>query len=602
MYQKLIDTVSSIVKAHGVGILSDSRFWNILTDSYPFGSDYSLRDTFKKCIADGYVSEIVSLKGKSQKTIDKIKDVVAKEHKTSPTKDGEYIAILFSIAIAIGSCSKKDYQNFQKTKNSSSPSNPPTRPSNNSSNSWQNMINLLKKHFLLVLFGLFSTLCGTVLYGLYFFGGWWMFFVLILIGLLQLGFCAYALNSIDQAKNKTSQNEIASLGIPFCLVFLVNTFMSLLFQGDDFRRDVYQYFSSWRPQIDQQAISSTYLDETYYFSHHILESPGFFSVLLCLLLLFCFGACGLGLFNIKNPRSHFKLKECLFSLSLILLVEGGLFLYPLVRNHIQKIQYSNSLERINRQIKDQEESNNILIKSRAAITQDLSFKGIRLGISYDTALGYASEIIDSASVSGILPDKITDEYFYTYFREEPNIMETLTQAYTSYTSKENDEHEWFCGKLIQFETTLDNQSVSVRVFEREGLVYAISVVPKYGSSHGEFNDFSTLVKLYTQKYGEPELIREKSYYEYPDYHSDDTMYNWTFRNGVISLTDNYITYVPSSFFLLAKEIAEKKQREYEEAERIRKYHEYQQDSIKRAEQRADSIRKAKNHQNAINEI
>ena len=60
MYDKLFDTVSQIVKTYGVAIIDDPKFWHILSDSYSFSPDYSIRDTFKECITKGDVSQIAT--------------------------------------------------------------------------------------------------------------------------------------------------------------------------------------------------------------------------------------------------------------------------------------------------------------------------------------------------------------------------------------------------------------------------------------------------------------------------------------------------------------------------------------------------------------
>ena len=107
--------------------------------------------------------------------------------------------------------------------------------------------------------------------------------------------------------------------------------------------------------------------------------------------------------------------------------------------------------------------------------------------------------------------------------------------------------------------------------------------------------------MYTKKYGEPELIRDRAYYE-DNYYSDNTVYGWTFKNGIVRLTKEYVVYVPTSFFTLANEIANKKRLEQEAEERRLKYLHFQQDSIKKAKQIADSLRQVRNHNNAINDI
>ena len=49
MYLSLIDAVSKIVKTYGVDILSDPKFWQVLSDSYSFGNEYALK-TYSKVV------------------------------------------------------------------------------------------------------------------------------------------------------------------------------------------------------------------------------------------------------------------------------------------------------------------------------------------------------------------------------------------------------------------------------------------------------------------------------------------------------------------------------------------------------------------------
>lgn len=112
MYWNLIDTVSTIVTTYGIGILSRPQFWYVLTDSYPFASDYSLKSTFKNCIDSGYLSNLIIFKGNYNKTISEIIRLIDHERRVHTDKEQEYAAVLYSIAIAIGSCSKKDYTDF----------------------------------------------------------------------------------------------------------------------------------------------------------------------------------------------------------------------------------------------------------------------------------------------------------------------------------------------------------------------------------------------------------------------------------------------------------------------------------------------------------
>ena len=94
MYLSLIDTVTQIVKNYGVSILSDSKFWHILNDSYSFGNEYSLRDIFKSCINTGYISSLVALRGNTKKTKEEISHIIKSEKKIHPGKEQEYAAVL----------------------------------------------------------------------------------------------------------------------------------------------------------------------------------------------------------------------------------------------------------------------------------------------------------------------------------------------------------------------------------------------------------------------------------------------------------------------------------------------------------------------------
>lgn len=89
MYLSLIDTVSKIVKTYGVDILSDPKFWHILSDSYSFGNEYTLKDTFKSCLSTDYIPKLIAIKGNSKKTKAEIAHIVDSEDKLNPGKEKE---------------------------------------------------------------------------------------------------------------------------------------------------------------------------------------------------------------------------------------------------------------------------------------------------------------------------------------------------------------------------------------------------------------------------------------------------------------------------------------------------------------------------------
>lgn len=602
MYWSLVDAVSTIVKTYGMDILSDPKFWHILSDSYSFGHEYALKDTFKRCLNLGYVSKLVAIKGNIKRTKTEIAHRVDSESSLNPGKEKEYSGVLYSVAIAIGTCTKKDYSDFINRNNPQprpTPNQNPNRPYN-----FRKIISLFKSvlssYIRIIVSCLLSVAVSTLLYGLYIFSGWWMLFVLLIIGLIQMSCCGLLLISIDNAKNRTAKSEIASIGFPFIVAYFVNALLSFFFQWDEFRWNVFNYFGDWQPKrLEEQPTFGW--DQMYHFSHHIVKSPGFFSLLLGFLLVAVSIGCGYGLFNNSNPKLKFKAKYSLLSLSLILIIETCIFVYPALKHKIQEANFIRKESSINEQIASQQKHNSVLISSRASETKDLSFKGIKLGIDWDTAIGYAQSIVESDSSSNRNLNRVEDEYFYTYFRDNNDIMEALTNAYESSTLKDTGENDYFTGNLLKFNTTLDNQGVSVKVFGLDNKVYAIAITPSGTSSSKIFEKYEDLVELYTKKYGEPELIRDRSYYE-DSYYSDKTIYGWTFKNGIIRLTKEYAVYVPASFFKLANDIATKKRLEQEAEERRLRYLQFRKDSIKKAKQLSDSLRKIRNHNNAINEI
>ena len=117
MYDKLFDTVSQIVKTYGIAIIDDPKFWHILSDSYSFAPDYSIRDTFKECITRGYVSQIAASYPNRRETIAKI-EILSNEAKKNGLKDDVVSAILFSIAVGVGTYNRNDFNNHTSANNS----------------------------------------------------------------------------------------------------------------------------------------------------------------------------------------------------------------------------------------------------------------------------------------------------------------------------------------------------------------------------------------------------------------------------------------------------------------------------------------------------
>ncbi|MDE6553624.1 MAG: hypothetical protein K2K98_11820 [Muribaculaceae bacterium] len=97
------------MKENGIGILTEPRFWGILTDLYPFAHESKLKDSYKACISKGWVAGIVSLSGDKDSIFEYISRLV-EAYQGSYRK--ELMTCLFSVAIAIGKCTEMDYAVF----------------------------------------------------------------------------------------------------------------------------------------------------------------------------------------------------------------------------------------------------------------------------------------------------------------------------------------------------------------------------------------------------------------------------------------------------------------------------------------------------------
>lgn len=233
-YLKLIDSVSTIVKNYGVGILSDSKFWSILTDSYSFAADYTLKDEFRDCISSGKVSSLVSLKGKKKETIDYIRNIVKSDNR----KDCQnLIACLFSIAIALGSCRKSDYSSFSQKSPNGSRHNPAT-PSPNTGGK-QFPYKILSP----IITGLIALFGGSLLYLWFLFDGPAMFWILCLIAIMQLGSCKYFSDTLERKWSIGAKMQAYSCYLPILICFILNSLVPFFLMSDTLADGIFSYFS-----------------------------------------------------------------------------------------------------------------------------------------------------------------------------------------------------------------------------------------------------------------------------------------------------------------------------------------------------------------------
>lgn len=582
MYLSLIDTVTQIVKNYGVSILSDPKFWHILTDSYSFGNEYSLRDIFKSCINTGYASKLVSLRGNSKKTKAEIAHIVEAENKICPGKELEYSAVLYSIAIAIGSCNKKDYSDFINRNNpkptpspNSKPNSPNPKPQKNPSLGWKERISI----FWIVFLGIIVSYGGTIFYSA-FYNGWWLFFIVLLMGLAQVGYVAILMATLEEF-NRTPhfKKVVRSIICPFLIAIIFNALMSFLFFSKTFRLWLGQHLNDYPT-----------------------DEPTFITFLLCIFYVLFIGFGCLSCYNtdISQIKVSSDIDKRIFIRSSICVFLGYiiLFFYPNIREGIANRNILKEQEKIEQEYLIQHNTNKKLQEKRSHQNIELSFKGVRLGMSFDTAKGIINNLSDfKGNLNG---------HYSIYVCEPQRVFQSIAHVYLSHSVTEQSDYD---GELIEGTTNIDNQGVSFRILESNGLVFAIVVLP-YASNHynapeGEFNNFKTLLSLYKTKYGEPEII-DKTFFEglvpRTGNYSDCDYYAWTYKNGAIWMNHNSIVYLSSEFIKDVEnkynlEQAEIRQQELEKIERQR-IEKLRQDSITRI----DSLNRIRNHKNAINEI
>lgn len=282
-------------------------------------------------------------------------------------------------------------------------------------------------------------------------------------------------------------------------------------------------------------------------------------------------------------------------------------IHPIKRT-IQESRYNRLRNELALEQKTILERNDSLHSVRANITQDLSFKGVKLGVYFDTAKGIVDNLDDfqkswnSPSAYEITitnPNDISSAFIEANKRDIEHTV--LSDSVNLPANK-------YIGMFYSGTTKLDNNQVYVRIFENQDLVVAI-VIQESEYSYNSFTDFDGLLSLYTTKYGDPEIERDSTYVnrrEYSPYSTNGDKYSWHFKNGVIRLTHKNITYISSGFINRVTDNFENERLRIENARR--RYNDsirvvqLRLDSLKRVEEIADSVRRVRNHQNAINEI
>lgn len=586
MYDKLFDAVNQIVRTYGVAILDDPKFWFILTDTYSFGSDYSLKDTFKECLSRGWVKSLYSLKGKKRKTLNYIRQIVDTENQYNREN---LTTSLFAIAIAICSCKKSDYLVFIGQPNN--PQQPSVNPKSKRNNpfTWKEWWVLCW----LVIGGVFVSFGGTIFYSA-FYHGWWLFFIVLFSGIAQLFYCGLLSETITSIRKKLLQDNdtVLSVTLPFLLAMIGNTVLSFFF-----------FFQSFRNWLGNHL------------SDHPSDEPTFITFILCLISLAvtswgCFLCMGGDSSNIVKHKFITIIHKRAFKWCFGLTIFGYilLFLYPNISIAVTEYHINQEKKQIEKEYNQILQSNKELQDKRRNKVMDLSFKGVKLGSSYKTDIQTAEALDDFRDGR--------ERYYSIQIDGREDVTKLLSNIDVHWTEQTS---EGIYGHLYSCQTSLDNHNISLNIYEYKNLVQMIII--DFSLNEDEFKH---LVELYTSKYGEPErmtlsghpfkedpkvLYYHKKYYKY---YSNDYMENlkndyvWTYKNGIIRLSAKQIMYISSGFVeLLMGEYEDQnkriKQREIFVSDSIKK-EELRIEAIRKQKDYEDSIRKVKNHQNAINDI
>lgn len=522
MYLRLIDAVTKIVNSYGVGILSDSKFWHILTDSYSFGNEYSLRDIFKSCINTGYIARLVAMRGKTKTTKDEISHIIKSENKLNPGKKQEYAAVLYGVAIAIGTCSKKDYSDFSN-QNSPKPITPPIPNPNSGPQSNKPILDKLKV-ITLVFTGVIILIGSLLSYGLFFFCEASMFGLLFITGLFQVGYCKILDNFVQsKVSNQLKSRTIACI-TPIIIVLVLSSMIPLILCSDSISDAAYTYFSA-------EFIPESYYvitPERVWYAPRLSPSVGFWGGLASIALCISLVSCAYRINEHKNRQKlQFSRADKMSMAGIIATIVLIIVLISLIPAFII-MQQRSAFERI-------EANNKRLYQERKDVVQDLSVKGIKLGISNETAWEYMNSIKEDQEPSQLHyletikhPDAIYDEFigtsYYSVFPYELPMSDF--------------EGVSIGGEDYRMLISLDNTTVGLDIYTYDGLVTAMRIYG-LGNSNNSLSNFESLLSLYITKYGQPEIIkdfsREEDIFAIMPYRSKgkNDRYVWNFKNGRI---------------------------------------------------------------------
>lgn len=450
-------------------------------------------------------------------------------------------------------------------------------------------------------FGVITLIGSTLLYVRFLLGGISMVMAVCTVGILQLGTFFLMVRFLSKRANAKVRSRVVLCFIPIMAGYILNSLIPLLLYSDSIADGLWDYFSV-------NFIPASYEDiklVTGGFDFRVAPKVGIAGGVASVILFSYLMVCGKGLISFFTPYVTFyqRIKPvisgwdiCASVMTLIVIVAAYT---PLMSEPMHSLrEKQKEYERI-------VAHNKVLHEERKERTVDLSVKGIRLGISGETAWGYLTALKEKNEPSKLKFD-LTVEYPEAIY---DRLIGTTYNGVFPYKLRSGTfEGVNLKGNHYKVSTTLDNIPVGLDLYVLNDSVSAIKV---YGFDY-TFGDYDRLLALYKKKYGEPEVIKdyspEKTYYGGGPYRSKGKAdrYVWDFKNGRIEISEFGIVYLSDTLLSrvrneLKENIANSERAEKERVEMERRL-QLRENSLRLDKEREDSLRRVRNHENVINEI
>ena len=238
-----------------------------------------------------------------------------------------------------------------------------------------------------------------------------MFGLLFITGLFQVGYCKILDNFVQsKVSNQLKSRTIACI-TPIIIVLVLSSMIPLILCSDSISDAAYTYFSA-------EFIPESYYvitPERVWYAPRLSPSVGFWGGLASIALCISLVSCAYRINEHKNRQKlQFSRADKMSMAGIIATIVLIIVLISLIPAFII-MQQRSAFERI-------EANNKRLYQERKDVVQDLSVKGIKLGISNETAWEFLSSIKEDQEPSQLHhletikhPDAIYDEFIGTSY-------------------------------------------------------------------------------------------------------------------------------------------------------------------------------------------